>query len=76
MGSKATRSFFAASLCAGVAMIGVSVHGVLGVDAELQRSAFAAQQRTIETHSVRVLDRPDGGECPAPAATPRDKQRI
>jgi hypothetical protein len=25
-------------------MVGLSVHGLLGVDAELQRSAFAAQQ--------------------------------
>jgi hypothetical protein len=26
-------------------MVGLSVHGLLGVDAELQRSAFAAQQQ-------------------------------
>ena len=74
MGSKATRSVFAAALCSGVAMIGVSVHGLVGVDAELQRSAFAAQQRTIEEiDSVRVSHGSGGGNCPAPTATPRIK---
>jgi hypothetical protein len=74
MGSKATRSVFVASLCAGVAMIGVSVHGLVGVDAQLERSAFVAQQRTIEEiHSVRVSDRSGGGNCPAPTAAPRVK---
>jgi hypothetical protein len=38
-------------------MLGISVHGLLGVDADLQRSAFAAhvvqQQNTVEYHSVR-----------------------
>lgn len=49
MGRYATRSVFVAALCAGVAMIGASVQGLLGVDAELQRSAFAAEQvRTFE----------------------------
>jgi hypothetical protein len=77
MGSKATRSAFVASLCAGVAMIGVSVHGVLGVDAQLERSAFATQQRTIEEiDSVRVLHGTGGRECPAPAAAPSSDQRI
>ena len=77
MGSKATRSVFVASLCAGVAMIGVSVHGVLGVDAELQRSAFAAQQRTSDgIDSVRVSHSIRNVKCPAPAAAPRSKQRI
>jgi hypothetical protein len=35
-------------------MLGISVHGLLGVDADLQRSAFAAQQQhSVEYHSVR-----------------------
>ena len=56
MGRYATRSVLAAALCAGVAMVGASVHGLLGVDAELQqRSAVAAQYRTLEQHSVRVV---------------------
>jgi hypothetical protein len=56
MGRYASRSVFAAMLCAGVAMVGASVHGLLGVDAELQRSAFAAyQHRTFEERSVPVI---------------------
>jgi hypothetical protein len=47
MRSKATRSVFAAALCAGVAMVGASVHGLMGVDAELQRSVLAADQQRI-----------------------------
>jgi hypothetical protein len=46
-------------------MLGISVHGLLGVDADLQRSAFAArvvQERNgSEYHSVRVLHR--HGDC-------------
>jgi hypothetical protein len=77
MGSKTARSVFAASLCAGVAMIGVSVNGMLGVDAELQRSAFAAQQRTVDqVHSVRFSYGTGGGDCPAPAAAPRVSDQI
>ena len=60
MGSRAIRSIFAVTLCSGVAMIGVSVNGLVGVDAELQRSVLASQQ-TIERDqdSVRVIDRRD-----------------
>ena len=37
-------------------MVGLSVHGLLGIDAELQQSALAArQQHTVEYHSVRVV---------------------
>ena len=57
MGSRTTRSIFAVALCSGVAMVGASVHGMLGVDAELQRSALAAQRTIEEQHSVRVIDR-------------------
>ena len=49
---------FAVALCAGVAMVGASIHGLLGVDAELQRSVLAAQQ-TIEHESIHVIDRRD-----------------
>jgi len=63
MGSAGRRSVFVGALCTGVAMLGISVHGLLGVDADLQRSAFAAhvvqQQNTVEYHSVRA--RP--GDC-------------
>jgi hypothetical protein len=76
MGSKATRSVFAASLCAGVAMIGVSINGLVGVDADLQRSAYAAQQRTVESHTVNISHR-TGGDCPGQQdQTPRSKTRI
>jgi hypothetical protein len=55
-------------------MVGLSVHGLLGVDAELQRSAFAAQQqRSVEYHSVHVLDqrRGDCHQGPAPGLSER-----
>jgi hypothetical protein len=52
MGTRRTRSIFVAALCAGIAMVGLSVHGLLGVDADLQRSAFAAQQ----LHQIRVSE--------------------
>jgi hypothetical protein len=70
MGSRTTRSVFVAALCAGVAMVGASVHGLLGVDAELQRSAVAAQ-RTIEDHSVRVVaPGPQSWDCPDTTTRP------
>jgi hypothetical protein len=80
MGRFATRSVFAAALCAGVAMVGASVHGLVGVDAELQRSALAAaaQERTIESHSIRVTykqQQPDW-DCPGGTAEPRTSQRT
>lgn len=44
-------------------MVGVSVHGLLGVDAELAQSALAArQQQSVEYHSVRVL-KLHSGDC-------------
>jgi hypothetical protein len=33
-------------------MVGLSVHGLMGVDAQLQRSAFAAQQHQVIEHQV------------------------
>jgi hypothetical protein len=69
MGSAGTRSLFVAALCTGVAMVGVSVHGLLGVDNELQRSAFAAQQqqRVIESIHVSYLR---SGDCPHQGSAP------
>ena len=64
MGRRTTRSVFAVALCSGVAMVAASINGLLGVDAELQRSVLAAQQTIEQEHSVRVIDRYD---CPAQA---------
>ena len=76
MGRYVTRSAFAAALCAGVAMVGASVHGMFGVDAELQRSALAAaQERTIESHSVRVTYKQHDWDCPGGTGEPRTSQR-
>jgi hypothetical protein len=79
MGRYATRSVFAAALCAGVAMVGASVNGLMGVDAQLERSALAAQHQTIEKHTFRVNWRPDqqrGWDCPGQAPEPPSKQRV
>jgi len=63
------------ALCTGVAMLGISVHGLLGVDADLQRSAFAArvvqQQNAVEYHSVRALHH--HGDCDQYAPPPRSR---
>jgi hypothetical protein len=76
MGSRTTRSIFAVALCSGVAMVGASVHGLVGVDAELQRSALAAQQ-TIREDGIRVIDRGEGRDCPAPFKhTRKPGQRV
>jgi hypothetical protein len=74
MRSIATRSAFVATLCAGVAMVGASVHGMLGIDAELQRSAVAAKERTTDTIRVSAPWRDGSRDCPAPP--PRSKQRV
>jgi hypothetical protein len=57
-------------------MLGVSVHGLLGIDQDLQRSAFAAQQHRhdVEYHSVRVLHPP--GECDGVAPPPSSSSRT
>jgi hypothetical protein len=72
MGRRTRRSAFAVALCSGVAMVGASVHGLLGVDAELQRSVLAAQQTIQEDQSVPVSDRWD---CPAPY-THKQRDRV
>jgi hypothetical protein len=72
MGSGTRRSIFVAALCAGVAMVGTSVNGLLGVDAELERSVLAAQHRTSDDHSVRVLaPREATWDCPGAAPAPQ-----
>jgi len=38
----------------GATMVGISVQGLIGVDAELQRSVAAAQRQVIEEHAVNV----------------------
>ena len=52
-------------------MVGASVHGLLGVDAELQRSALAAQHQTIEQRTLQVdAPRHDSTDCPGGAQKP------
>ena len=76
MGRRTTRSVFAVALCSGVAMVGASINGLLGVDAELQRSTLVAQQ-TIREDGVRVIDRGDRRDCPAPNTHSRKShQRV
>ena len=62
MGSLASRSAFFAAVGVGVTMVGVSVHGLVGVDSELQRSVTAAQRQVIEERVNVTAPRPD---CPA-----------
>ena len=76
MGRFATRSAFAAALCAGVTMVGASIHGLVGVDAELQRSALAAQERSNEGNSFRVTWREHERDCPALASEPRSSEKV
>lgn len=64
------RSAFAAALCSGLAMVGVSVHGLAGVDAELQRSAAVA--RELKRDAVRVSAPLDRSRDCRPAA-PSDR---
>ena len=52
-------------------MLGISVHGLLGVDNELQRSAFAAQQQERVIHMINYTR----GDCPqhTPPAVPSQR---
>ena len=57
-------------------MVGTSVNGLLGVDAELERSVLAAQNETPDDHSVRVLaPRQATWDCPGPASQPTSRNR-
>ena len=69
-----TRSAFAGALCAGVAMVGTSVHGLMGLDAELQRSAVAAYER--KSDSIRVSSPVRDVDCPAAAPHGVREDRI
>lgn len=58
-------------------MVGASVHGLLGVDAQLERSALAVQHQVIEQHSVRVVaPQEQTWDCPGPAPKPRSNHRA
>jgi hypothetical protein len=67
MRSIATRSALAATLCTGVAMVGTSVHGLVEVDAELERSVRAAKlERAPDRSRLTVFTRERGwDDCPA-----------
>ena len=70
MGSRTTRSIFTVALCSGVVMVGAAVHGLMGVDTELQRSVLAAEQTIEKQHpTIRVIDRRD-------CEPPREDSRI
>jgi hypothetical protein len=46
-------------------MVGLSVHGLLGIDSELQQSALAArQQQSVGYHSVGVAHHGDCDKAP------------
>jgi hypothetical protein len=47
-------------------MVGAAVHGLMGVDAELQRSVLAAEQTIEKQHqTIRVIDRRDCDQPPS-----------
>jgi hypothetical protein len=73
MGRLATRSAFATALCTGVAMVGASVYGLVGVDASLQQSTVAVQERILEDHSLRVVAPDRDRDCPGWSKPARDQ---
>jgi hypothetical protein len=75
MRSIGRRSVFATALCSGVAMVGASVYGILGIDAELQRSAVAAQERTVDSVRVSAPAVDGSRDCPGPPP-PRSRQDV
>ena len=60
---RAARVVFVAALVSGAAMIGASVHGMLGIDRQLEHAAQAAQH-TRAPHVIRVR----GVDCTRRAA--------
>lgn len=50
---RPARVAFVAALVSGAAMIGASVHGMLGIDRQLAQSAQASQ-RAAPPHLIRV----------------------
>jgi hypothetical protein len=75
MGKIGTRSAFAGALCAGVAMVGTSVHGLMGLDAELERSAVVAAQER-KSDSIRVSSPLRDVDCPGGAPHGVREDRI
>ncbi|HET9740005.1 MAG TPA: hypothetical protein VFP78_17950 [Solirubrobacteraceae bacterium] len=65
MGRLASRSAFVAAVGVGVGMVGVSLNGLIGVDAELQRSVAAAQRQVIEERTLNVSSPRPHPDCPA-----------
>ena len=65
MGRLASRSAFVAAVGVGVGMVGVSLNGLIGVDAELQRSVAAAQRQVIEERTLNVSSPRQHPDCPA-----------
>jgi len=58
---------FVAALCTGIAMVGLSVHGLMGIDGELEQSAFAAREaHYVDYQSTNEQQRDTGGCRPAP----------
>jgi hypothetical protein len=54
---RPARVAFVTALVSGVAMIGASVHGMLGIDRQLERSAQAATHRPApDVMRVRGVD--------------------
>jgi hypothetical protein len=64
---RPARIAFVTTLVAGVAMIGASVHGMLGIDRQLEHAAQAAQQARPQSqpHTLRVR----GVDCDHSRAT-------
>ena len=57
--TRSARVAFATALATGVALVGVSVHGMLGIDRQLERTAQAAQG-----HQVATPPASDPRDCP------------
>jgi hypothetical protein len=65
MGRLASRSAFVAAVGVGVGMVGISLNGLMGVDAELQRSVAAVQRQMIEERVLNVSSPRLDRDCPA-----------
>ena len=63
MGSRGTRSIFVAALCTGIAMVGLSVHGLMGIDGELEQSAFAAREAHYVDYHLTYEQPRDTSDC-------------
>jgi hypothetical protein len=54
---------FVAALCTGIAMVGLSVHGLMGIDGELEQSAFAAREAHYVDYQSPNEQQRDTGDC-------------